>query len=195
MNNHDSPAQLSSQEDDQQPLQEIIRVIAASRKHDREKRVIKAIASELSLSFLDCAAALAYHVMKGSEFVNTRQSTVLKDARLAAVPRKIRLVRYRLAVGEQHQITLEGIKKVLVDESGVDIKNIANVKIQDTFTLIDLPDEMPQEIFLHLKMVEINHQKLDIRRLKPRSRKNNNFRRFRSPRKQEQGHNFTNEME
>jgi hypothetical protein len=81
------------------------------------------------------------------------------------------MVRYRLAVGSQHQLTLETLKQVLVEESGVDKNNINNVKIQDLYTLIDLPDQMPLDIFQHLKSVEINQHKLDIRRVKARNKK------------------------
>jgi hypothetical protein len=80
----------------------------------------------------------------------------------------IKLVCYRLAVGHRHQIIAEELKKVLIEESGVDHKNIANIDIQDLYTLIELPDAMPPDIFQHLKSVEINGQKLDIRRVKNR---------------------------
>jgi hypothetical protein len=53
----------------------------------------------------------------------------------------IRLVRYRLDVGFQHKVSLDEIKKVLVEESGVDVNNIANVRIQDCYTLIDSSPE------------------------------------------------------
>jgi hypothetical protein len=83
----------------------------------------------------------------------------------------IKMVRYRLDIGKEHQLTLDMLKQVLVEESGVDKNNIGNVKIQDFYTLIDLPDEMPLDIFQHLKTVEINQQKLDIRRVKSRNKK------------------------
>jgi hypothetical protein len=89
----------------------------------------------------------------------------------------IKMVRYRLDVGSKHQVTLEELKKVLIDESGVDKNNI-NISIQGDYTLVDLPDEMPQDIFLHLKSVEIKEHKLDIRRVKARNKKRgNNYRR------------------
>ena len=79
------------------------------------------------------------------------------------------MVRYRLEVGIKHGITLEKLKKTLVEESGVDKNNINNVDIKNFYTLMELPDEMPQDIFQHLKSVEINQQKLDIKRIKNRN--------------------------
>lgn len=83
----------------------------------------------------------------------------------------ITMVRYRLDVGCKHQVTLEELKKVLIEESGVDKNNINNINIQGDYTLVELPDEMPQDIFLHLKSVEIKQHKLDIRRVKVRNKK------------------------
>jgi hypothetical protein len=73
-------------------------------------------------------------------------------------------------------LTLEALKQVLVEESGVDKNNISNVNIQELYTLIDLPDQMPLDIFQHLKSVEINQHKLDIRRVKSRNKKRSNNR-------------------
>lgn len=91
----------------------------------------------------------------------------------------IKMVRYRLDVGGKHQVTLEELKKVLIEESGVDKNNI-NINIKGDYTLVELPDQMPQDIFLHLKTVEIKHYKLDIRRIKARNKKRGNNHRRRA---------------
>jgi len=88
----------------------------------------------------------------------------------------IRMVRYRLAVGGKHQLVAEDLKKILIEESGVDKKNINIINIQGDYTLVELPDEMPQDIFLHLKTVEIKQYKLDIKRVKARNKKRSNNR-------------------
>ncbi len=93
----------------------------------------------------------------------------------------IKMVRYRLNVGSKHQVTHEELRKVLIEESGVDKNNI-NINIQSDYTLVELPDEMPQELFLHLKSVEIKQCRLDIKRIKAGNKKrgNNYYRRGRS---------------
>ena len=53
------------------------------------------------------------------------------------------MVRYRLNIGSDHSINADQIKETLIEESGVDKKNINNINIQRTYTLIELPDEMP----------------------------------------------------
>ncbi len=92
----------------------------------------------------------------------------------ASIQPGIKMVRYRLAVGCKQQLTPEELKKVLIEESGVDKNNINIINIQGDYTLVELPDEMPQDIFMHLKMVEIKQHKLDIKRVKIRSKKRSN---------------------
>ncbi|MGZ5050888.1 MAG: DbpA RNA binding domain-containing protein [Methylobacter sp.] len=101
----------------------------------------------------------------------------------------IKMVRYRLDVGGKHQITSEELKKVLIEESGVDKNNIYNINIQSDYTLVELPDEMPQDIFLHLKTVEIKQHKLDIKRVKTRNKKRGNNRRRRGKQRKIQSSN------
>lgn len=110
--------------------------------------------------------------------LNTNNVMDLKPIEIIINQPSIKMVRYRLGVGSNHQITLEEIKKVLTDESGVD-KNYIKANVQGDYTLVELPDEMPQDIFLHLKSVEIKQHKLDIKRVKARNKKrgNNYYRR------------------
>jgi DbpA RNA binding domain len=187
MNNNDTAFAHGTPDDRGKLLKDQVQKIFVSRKLDGQQRLIKAIAEDLKIPILDCAAALLYlHENKPdkdkpgiADSVSTEPPLNEKQNGVESpfsnhLPQGIRLVRYRLGLGFQHNVTLEGIKKVLAAESGVDVKIIANVRIQDCYTLIDLPDEMPQEIFHHLKTVEINGQKLDIHRVKPRNKKRNN---------------------
>lgn len=93
------------------------------------------------------------------------------DVRLAIIQPDFKMVRYRLDVGGKHSVTLEELKKVLIEESGVDKNHVNIVTIQNDYTLVELPNEMPQDIFLHLKSVEIKQHKLDIKRVKARNKR------------------------
>lgn len=134
-----------------------------------ERACLQQLCAASGIDLTDCAAALLRMLQNQSAAVPlSTPAAQRKTAIRQAVPQTIKLVRYRLDVGRRHQVSAEILKKVLVEESGVDPKNIANIDIQETFTLIELPDEMPPDIFQHLKSVEINRQKLDIRRVKNR---------------------------
>jgi hypothetical protein len=158
----------------EEPLKNRIEQILKNENLDIHRALISAIAAELGIDSLTCAAALTYLT---HSIENTANPGLLSDQKTGnQFPAKnpqldIKMVRYRLDVGSKHCITPELLKKVLVEESGVDKNNINNVNIQNLYTLIELPDEMPPDIFQHLKSVEINQHKLDIRRVKARNNK------------------------
>jgi hypothetical protein len=144
-----------------------------SRPLDAQRHAVKAIAEELNADIMTCAAALLYLVQ--ADKPDYQLPCQLSEHQTLLPVAAIKMVRYRLDVGSSHQVTLEDIKKVLVQESGVDKNNIKNVAIRELYTLIDLPDAMPPDIFQHLKTVEINQQKLDIKRVKTRNNKKRGF--------------------
>jgi hypothetical protein len=135
-----------------------------------QRVLLTSVISELNVNTLDCASALLHLLQNGKSIAQIAQKIDSPEFPFI-IQSNIKMVRYRLAVGSKHQIDLESLKRVLVEESGVDKNNINNVNIQNEYTLIDLPDEMPLDIFQHLKTVEINQHKLDIRRVKTRSNK------------------------
>lgn len=102
------------------------------------------------------------------------KTSALDDAAAVIALPGIKMVRYRLDVGSKHQVTSEELKKILIEESGVDKNNIKYINIQGDYTLVELPDEMPQDIFMHLKSVEIKQRKLDIKRVKSRNKRRSN---------------------
>ena len=179
MNIDDSANDLNRRNSKKKLLKTQVREVFVAQDLTDSRRLIRAVAAELKISVLDCAAALV--LLSENRHPATHDNVNQQPAKAgtpfpAVVSANVKLVRYRLDLGRQHQLHEAVLKKVLVEESGVDIKNIANIRIQDAYTLIDLPDEMPQDIFNHLKLVEINGQKLDIRRVKPRNKRRHNHR-------------------
>ena len=162
----------------EEPLKNRLQHIINSKNIDSQREFISTLAAELQIDTLTCAAALMYLTQT---LENTLPPAFQEDTKTDLQlptdnsPLILKMVRYRLDVGSKHRITLEQLKKVLIEESGVDKKNIHNVNIQHLYTLIELPDEMPPDIFQHLKQVEINQQKLDIRRVKARNKKRGNI--------------------
>ena len=162
----------------EEPLKNQLQHIINSKNIDSQREFISTLAAELQIDTLTFAAALMYLTQT---LENTLPPTFQEDKKTELQlptdhsPLILKMVRYRLDVGSKHRITLEQLKKVLIEESGVDKKNIHNVNIQHLYTLIELPDEMPPDIFQHLKLVEINQQKLDIRRVKARNKKRGNI--------------------
>lgn len=151
---HPAPAQSP------EPLKQRLHKVLLGTDLACHQQALKKLAGELNTDVLSCAAAL----------LALLEPLPTKPSLLSGVTAP-KMIRYRLDIGSEHQLTPELLKKVLVDESGVDKNNILNINIRDAYTLIDLPDAMPPDIFQHLKTVEINHQALAIKRIKPRNKK------------------------
>ena len=152
----------------EQLLKKQLQHILNSEHLDTQRALVTAISADLGIDITECAAALLWLTE------NTNAVSPVTEQTKPSQP-GIKMVRYRLDVGTKHQVTLEELKKVLVEESGVDKNNINNVSIRCLYTLIELPDSMPADIFQHLKSVEINQQKLDIKRVKSRNKKRGNY--------------------
>jgi len=144
---------------------------------DANRALIRTLCTELDIDSLTCAAALLT-LISTDEIASLPVTQALPTPNLTTdiVATNIKMIRYRLNVGSEQQVTADLLKKLLIEESGVDKNNIHNIHIHGLYTLLGLPDEMPPDIFLHLKTVEINQHKLDIRRVKTNNkRRSNNY--------------------
>ena len=131
--------------------------------------LVKRLSTELQISYLDCAAALTllnqsplFSKKQGSEKSYNKK----KNSELQPVFPKHKLVKYRLDIGRKHQVSLDEVKNVLVEVTGVDRMRIGRLDIRNYYTLVELPDGMPADIFQLLSETEFNQQRLNIKRIK-----------------------------
>jgi len=75
------------------------------------------------------------------------------------------MARFRLEVGHQHQVMPGNIVGAIANEAGLDSKYIGRINIFDDYSTVDMPDEMPDEIFKHLQTVRVSGQKINITKL------------------------------
>lgn len=137
---------------------------------------IKRMADELQISILDCAAALSLLNHPSLILNNPAKPRPNVDIPSPAVMPKQKVVRYRIDVGRKHAVSIETIRSVLIEVSGVDKNRIGRLEIRNYYSLVDLPDGMPADIFQLLAEMEINERKLNIKRVKyqPRFYRRNN---------------------
>lgn len=156
-----------------------IRRVLETQKLDEERESLRHMLAELNVELFECAAALLYLRQTQNESQPAFEKTNSVLPAIQPIVDSPKMVRYRLAVGQVHGVSKEAIQDVLVEESGVDRKLILSVDIRNDFTIVELPAGMPEDIFQHLKSIEIKGQRLDIKRLKNNSnkRKANNARR------------------
>ena len=69
---------------------------------------------------------------------------------------------YRIEVGHEHGVKPGNIVGAIANEAGLDSQFIGRLSIRDHYSLIDLPDGMPSEVFEHLKKVWVVQQQLRI---------------------------------
>jgi ATP-dependent RNA helicase DeaD len=69
---------------------------------------------------------------------------------------------YRIEVGHAHGVKPANIVGAIANEAGLDAKYIGRIEIFDDYSMLDLPDGMPKEVFEQLKSVSVAGQQLRI---------------------------------
>ncbi len=151
--------------------------ILNDQKLEVYRNQVNRLVKELDVDVLDYAAALVYLIeQEGGLDTSLLHINLKRLGKKIPVekPADIKMARYRLEVGHKHQVSVDEIKKMLIEESGVEKSRIGQIDLQTNFCTVSLPTGMPTEIFFHLKKVCINHRELKISKLGGR---NGNFRR------------------
>jgi ATP-dependent RNA helicase DeaD len=73
--------------------------------------------------------------------------------------------RYRLEVGQSHGVKAGNIVGAIANEIGIDSEFINQVNIQDDFSTVDLPEDMPKAIFNTLKKIRISGQPINASKM------------------------------
>ncbi len=73
--------------------------------------------------------------------------------------------RFKLAVGHNHEVRPGNIVGAIANEAGIDSQYIGRINIHDEYTMIDLPADMPKEVFNDLKKVWVAGQQLKISKM------------------------------
>ncbi|MES2739327.1 MAG: DEAD/DEAH box helicase [Pseudomonadota bacterium] len=89
-----------------------------------------------------------------------------------AFPKKDRVVRpadagmqtFRIEVGHAHGVKPGNIVGAIANEAGIDSKHIGRIEIYDDYSVLDLPDSMPNELLDQLKTIWVAGQQLRITR-------------------------------
>ena len=69
---------------------------------------------------------------------------------------------FRIEVGSNHAATPSNIVGAIANEAGLEAKHIGRIEIFDTYSMVELPDGMPDELFKHLGKVWVGGAQLKI---------------------------------
>lgn len=72
------------------------------------------------------------------------------------------MARYRIEVGNQHGVKPGNIVGCIANEAGLDSEFIRQLSIEDNYSMVDLPENMPKEILGDLKKAWVCGQQLKI---------------------------------
>jgi len=72
------------------------------------------------------------------------------------------MVRYRLAVGREHDVMPKHIVGAIANEAGLDSEHIGRIELFDRYSTVELPAGMPKEIFELLRKVRVCGERLRI---------------------------------
>ncbi len=75
----------------------------------------------------------------------------------------VAMKRYRLDVGYQHDVKPGNIVGAIANEAEMDSCYIGNIDIYEDFSLVDLPDGMPKEVFAILKKTRVSGRAINIK--------------------------------
>lgn len=154
-------------------------------------RLADRITREQEMSSLDIAAALTYLAQKERPFIvqevsakpgkrteprdksergkrggeKPQQRAGKSSRKAAARDSDIPMETYRLQVGARHGVTPRQVVGALANEAGLDGDHIGRVEIAEDYTLVDLPEGMPRDVYRHLQRVYVCNQPLRLKRL------------------------------
>ncbi len=70
---------------------------------------------------------------------------------------------FRVEVGHRHGVKPGNLVGAIANEAGIESRYIGRIDIRDGFSLVDLPDQVPDDLLDHLKSVWVAGQRLKIR--------------------------------
>jgi len=144
-------------------------------------QLVEQYQQEHNIPVLEVAAALAQQVQGDTPFLLTHKPIRKVDKgwnndgkkpnkKHERTPRKeappeIGMERYRIEVGHNHNVKPGNIVGAIANEAGIESKHIGRISIHDEYSLLDLPEGMPKDIFNDLKKVWVSGQQLRLSRL------------------------------
>ena len=74
----------------------------------------------------------------------------------------VEMARYRIEVGKTHEASPGDIVGAIANEAEIDSQYIGDIKLYDDFSTVDLPADMPADVFQALKKARVRQQALAI---------------------------------
>ncbi len=86
------------------------------------------------------------------------------------------MARFRIQIGHNNNLKPRDIVAAITNAAALESRQIGPVKIYDTFSLVDLPDSLPESVISHCQSIKIHNKPIYLSRdtkAKPARRQNN----------------------
>lgn len=142
-------------------------------------QIVEEYRQEHNVPALEIAAALAKLVQGDNPLLLKNKPITYKDEFKDTPKKKDRSSRqkkrrsqteegqqsFRIEVGKSHGVKPGNIVGAIANEAGIDSEYIGRIDIYDEYSIVDLPDDMPDYILDDLKNVWVANQQLNISKL------------------------------
>ncbi|VUD56741.1 ATP-dependent RNA helicase DeaD [Thalassocella blandensis] len=144
--------------------------------------IVDQLCQEQNSSAEDIAATLVYLLQKDKPLVLPKEKPLVtresrrdfndddsgnrerggRNSRKKSKQNDVGMESYKIDVGKEHDVTPREIVGAIANEAGIEGQYIGQIRIQDSFTIVDLPEGMPKEVFQHLKKIRVKQRPLNI---------------------------------
>jgi ATP-dependent RNA helicase DeaD len=133
----------------------------SSEQLDFFRNVVSHYVNEYDVPEVDVAAALALQ-LKGAEPLLLEPDALTEPDPSTSSRGRTDLVAYRLAVGKQDRVLPRQIVGALANEGGLRREDFGRITIRPTFSLVELPADIPQQTWAALRSVRIGGRPIDL---------------------------------
>jgi ATP-dependent RNA helicase DeaD len=151
----------------------IAEILAGEQDLDYFAQLIEEVEKEQEVSAVRIAAALTYQLQKERPLLpdipdeppprqeGPRERGPRYEGQQGGGPP--RFDRYRIEVGHRHGVQAKNIVGAIANEANLEGRRIGEIEIHETYSLVDLPENMPGDIFRLLRKVKVCGQELQLR--------------------------------
>ena len=150
----------------------------ASQDLDYFAQLIEEVEKEQEVSAVRIAAALTYALQKerpllpdipdeapprGERYDTRYEGQQRERPRFDRPEGPPRFDRYRIEVGHRHGVQAKNIVGAIANEANLEGRRIGDIEIHETYSLVDLPENMPGDVFRLLRKTRVCGQELQLR--------------------------------
>eukprot|EP01155_Anaeramoeba_flamelloides_P025634 Anaeramoba_flamelloidesa814411_111.p1 GENE.a814411_111~~a814411_111.p1 ORF type:complete len:433 (-),score=35.06 a814411_111:181-1479(-) len=148
--------------------------VIANAELEKYLEVVESYQNEHNVPAIEIAAALAKISRASDPLFLTHKKVKVVEENSSAPATKEGFSRYRISVGNKDRIKVGNIVAALANEGEVDTNDISKITIYDTYSTVDLPENMSAEQREKIGAIKVAGRKLSIKDYDDRESRSSN---------------------